>query len=251
MLRRSRRLILEAGLADFAETSIDTLGAEMSYGARARTKAARENHPQDRCAPCLSGRDQELRARDISRRLQHGAGVDRLHGRPTGTATSDPAVLVSCRQGRGSRGADATTRSATRGVAPTRQRAKAPRGPRRRRCRKSDPRTRAADRARPWPQRRQGGHRQYRRHRDDPEFEAALRRANGGRGAGLFRSLVPGPSSASRGRACTANFVLHGRPRGGGVVFAASRSAGKGVGSGVDGYSDSRSRLLAESGRRA
>jgi len=42
ILARSRRLILEAGLADFAETSIETLGAEMSYGARARTKAARE-----------------------------------------------------------------------------------------------------------------------------------------------------------------------------------------------------------------
>lgn len=42
VLARSRRLILEAGFEDFAETSIESLGAESSYGANARTRAARE-----------------------------------------------------------------------------------------------------------------------------------------------------------------------------------------------------------------
>jgi hypothetical protein len=42
VLARSRRLILEAGFADFAETSIETLGAESTYGAAARASGTRE-----------------------------------------------------------------------------------------------------------------------------------------------------------------------------------------------------------------
>ncbi|KRE12275.1 terpene utilization protein AtuA [Bosea sp. Root483D1] len=42
VLARCGRLIREAGLPDFAESSIETLGAEASYGAQSRTRATRE-----------------------------------------------------------------------------------------------------------------------------------------------------------------------------------------------------------------
>ncbi|WID96242.1 DUF1446 domain-containing protein [Bosea vestrisii] len=42
ILARCGRLIREAGFPDFAETSVETLGAEASYGARSRARATRE-----------------------------------------------------------------------------------------------------------------------------------------------------------------------------------------------------------------
>lgn len=42
ILARSRRLMAQAGFADFAETSIEVLGSETSYGAQSRALAARE-----------------------------------------------------------------------------------------------------------------------------------------------------------------------------------------------------------------
>ncbi|WP_129157991.1 acyclic terpene utilization AtuA family protein [Bosea sp. Tri-44] len=42
ILARCGRLIREAGLPDFAESSIETLGAEASYGARSQARATRE-----------------------------------------------------------------------------------------------------------------------------------------------------------------------------------------------------------------
>lgn len=42
ILARCGRLIREAGLPDFAETSVETLGAEASYGAGSRARATRE-----------------------------------------------------------------------------------------------------------------------------------------------------------------------------------------------------------------
>lgn len=42
ILSRARRLMAEAGFADFSETSVEVLGAEASYGANARALAARE-----------------------------------------------------------------------------------------------------------------------------------------------------------------------------------------------------------------
>jgi hypothetical protein len=42
VIARSRRLIREAGFPDFAETSIETLGAESTYGAASRAKETRE-----------------------------------------------------------------------------------------------------------------------------------------------------------------------------------------------------------------
>jgi hypothetical protein len=42
IIARSRRLMAEAGFADFSETSIEVLGAESSYGAQSRMRASRE-----------------------------------------------------------------------------------------------------------------------------------------------------------------------------------------------------------------
>jgi hypothetical protein len=42
ILSRASRLVAEAGLPDFTETSLEVLGAEASYGAQSRARAARE-----------------------------------------------------------------------------------------------------------------------------------------------------------------------------------------------------------------
>ena len=154
---------------------------------------------------------QDLRARDLSRRDGDGAGPDRLCRRPAGAAAGDPAVLLPGRQGgcagdgRDRRDRRSTCRAFAGGAATSERAGRASREPRAR----VDGRygARAADRARPWPQRRQGRHRQYRRHRAPAGIRAgAARRADGGGGRATISPISSrARSSASTGRASTAS----------------------------------------------
>ena len=115
-------------------------------------------------------------------------------------------------------------------------------------------RARAADCARPWPQRRQGRQRQHRRDRPTAGIRAgASRRADGGGGAAPISPIMrSGRSSASTGPG-SQRFQLPAasRARRRRRRLAAPRSARQGARTGADGFSDCRARRLAGAGRPA
>ena len=231
ILARCRRLMAAAGHSDFRDASIETLGAETTYGPHARAGQTREvvlkiavRH-DDRKALEIFGREIYPAATAMAQGLTGFAG-----GRPEPQAVVRPfsclvpkdnvPAEVRC----GDEIVAVATKFADRRASAKRGDACA--GAKRDRWRK---RVGSADRAGPWPQRRQGGLRQYRHPRAEERLYPAIRAAlTPNAVAAYLAHIVKGRVERFEWPGLDGfNFLLHEALGGGGVASLRHDPQGK------------------------
>ena len=221
----------QAGFDDFSETSLETLGAETTYGGSSRARGAREvilkigvRHTSSDALK-IFGREIFPAATAMAQGLTGFAGgrpepqpvfrpssflIDKaevpVSVRCDGMAIVAPAPVPTSSPSRATAG---------RGLEPTVQRTARPR---------------AADRRRAWPQWRQGRHRQYRRHRPPAGIRVGLAQRPDGRtrSATISPIMSMGPVERFDWPGLDGfNFLLHRALGGGGVASLRHDPQGK------------------------